>query len=118
LPKSRIMVCSALTPSIGLGEEWSMTSATFSGSKTSSTPMLASARMASGEVPSCPMTKSTSAMTMSPARASESEWAEKIFSAIVFPGIVITLPIVPTRHRSQQWCKNRGHGGAAVRVLA
>jgi hypothetical protein len=31
------------------------------------------------------MTKSTSATTMSPACASVPEWAEKIFSAMVFP---------------------------------
>jgi len=37
------------------------------------------------------MTKSTSAMTMSPACASVPEWAEKIFSAMVLPGSLISL---------------------------
>jgi len=72
LPNSRICVCSAETPSIGEGELWSMTTATFFGSKTLVTPMRSSALMASGDVPSCPITKSTSATTMSPACASVS----------------------------------------------
>jgi hypothetical protein len=47
--------------------------------------------IASGDVPSCPMTKSTSAMTMSPACASVPECAEKIFSEIVLPDSVTSL---------------------------
>jgi len=39
------------------------------------------------------MTKSTSATTMSPARASVPACAEKIFSAIVLPGMVISLQV-------------------------
>jgi type II secretory pathway component HofQ len=52
LPNSRIIVCSAETPSIGLGLEWSITTATLAGSNTASTPMFSSARIASGVVPS------------------------------------------------------------------
>ncbi len=76
---------------MGDGELWSMTTATFFGSKTSVTPIFSSALMASGDVPSWPITKSTSAMTMSPACASVPECAEKIFSAIVFPGKGVSL---------------------------
>ena len=52
--------------------------------------MRSSALMASGEVPSWPITKSTSATTMSPACASVPAWAERIFSAIVLPAIAAT----------------------------
>ena len=52
LPNSRMIVCSAETPSIGEGELWSITTATFVGSNTFSTPMRSSALMAKGEVPS------------------------------------------------------------------
>src|SRR5450759_3032736 len=89
-----MIVCSAETPSIGDGELWSTTTATFLGSKTFSTPIRSSALIASGDVPSWPITKSTSAMTMSPACASMPACAEKIFSAMVLPAMSLTLPSI------------------------